>query len=207
VSSTPLTAPLLILSHFGDPPRRICELIAAGCLTARREWDVSSNDIVAASGILTTMHLDQIRAMEWQDAFVHLLDAGGRIAINGHIARPFIPGLEPFAPLARQTRTDLAFDILADHPIFLGVDRLAWRFSRGVAGFYGRGHNPMPDGGIALTGISPERQPLDWVWHRPRGGSVFSHAGNDIWGMTGDEHNRLQVIDNLVAWASGRSDR
>ena len=153
------------------------------------------------------MHLDQIRALEWRDAFEALLDAGGRVAINGHVARPFITGLEPYIPLPRQSLADLSFDVLSPHAIFSDIDRLAWRTSRGVAGFYGRGHNPMPRGGIALTGIGPERRPVDWVWHRPAGGSVFSHAGNDLWGMSESEGKGARVCDNLIAWAAGELDR
>lgn len=202
-----MNKPLLIRSHHGEPPRHLREMIAQGRVETRNEWEVEPRHIRQASGVLTTMHLDQIRALEWHDAFEALLDGGGRIAFNGHVARPIISGLKPYVPLARQSLADLRFDVLAPHSVFLGIDRLDWRTSRGVAGFYGRGHNPMPDGGIALTGIGPEHKPIDWVWHRPGGGSVFSHAGNDLWGMSESEGKGPGVVENLIAWAAGDLQR
>ncbi|QRM33025.1 hypothetical protein [Microvirga sp. VF16] len=195
--------PLLIRSHFGEPPKRVRELIAEGRVITRNEWEVEPGHIREASGVLTTMHLDQIRALGWRDAFEVLLNAGGRVGINGHVARPFIVGLESYVPLPHQSLADLRFDVLAPHSIFAGIDRLEWRTSKGVAGFYGRGHNPMPEGGIALTGIGPGHRPIDWVWHRSGGGVVFSHAGNDLWGMSESEGKGAKVVDNLIAWAAG----
>jgi hypothetical protein len=202
-----MTLPLLIRSHHGDLSRPFAAMIAEGRLSARWEWAVEREHIASAAGILTTMHLDQIRALGWRDAFACLLDRGGRVLVNGHVAKPFIAGLEPFIPLASRSRADLTIHLLADHPVFAGLDRLAWRTSRGVAGFYGRGHNPMPEGGIALTGIGPDRRPIDWVWHRPRGGSVFSHAGNDLWGMSDHAGLAAQVAVNAVAWTAGEFAR
>jgi hypothetical protein len=198
--------PLLIRSHYGEPQQRVRELIADGRVETRNEWEVEPRHIREASGVLTTMHLDQIRALEWCDAFDTLLDSGGRVGINGHVARPFIRGLKSYVPIPRQSLADLRLEALAPHAIFSGIDRLEWRTSRGVAGFYGRGHNPMPEGGIALTGIGPEHRPIDWVWHRPGGGVVFSHAGNDLWGMSESEGKGATIIDNLIAWTAGELD-
>jgi hypothetical protein len=148
------------------------------------------------------MHLDQIRAETWRPALERLLDRGGRIFVNGHVARPFVDGLAPFV-LSGRGQVDLAQTVLADHPVFAGVDRATFQRRRGVAGFYGRGHNPMPAGATALTGVGRDRAPLDWVWRRPAGGAVFSHAGNDLWGNTEDAATNARLADNVIAWVAG----
>lgn len=197
-----MTPPLLIRSHFGGMPQAIAEAAAAGQLAVAWEWDVTPALLAAASGVITTMHLDQIRAETWAADLDALLDRGGHIFINGHVARPFVGGLRPFV-LSGRGQADLEQTVLADHPVFAGVERAQFQRRRGVAGFYGRGHNPMPAGATALTGVGRERAPLDWVWERPGGGAVFSHAGNDLWGNTDDEAVTARLIRNIVAWAAG----
>lgn len=196
-----MTAPLLIHSHHGGLPRAVADLAAAGRLAVVAEWDVTPAVLGATAGVITTMHLDQIRAETWRADLDALLDRGGRVFLNGHVARPFVSGLKPFA-LAGRSQADLVQMVLADHPVFDGVDRAAFQRRRGVAGFYGRGHNPMPQGATALTGIGRDRAPLDWVWQRPGGGAVFSHAGNDLWGNTEDAAVTDRLVRNVVGWAA-----
>lgn len=193
---------LLIRSHFGGVPKGFADAAAAGRLAMPWEWDVTPALLSTARGVITTMHLDQIRAETWRADLDALLDRGGRIWINGHVARPFVTGLKPFV-LAGRGRADLLQTVLADHPVFDGIDRAAFQARRGVAGFYGRGHNPMPEGAVALTGVGAARVPLDWEWHRPGGGVVFSHAGNDIWGNSDDSAVTARLVAAVLAWTAG----
>lgn len=198
-----MTAPLLIRSHHGGLPRAIADLATDGRLVVIAEWDVTPDILHAAGGVITTMHLDQIRAETWRADVDALLDRGGRIFLNGHVARSFISGLKPFV-LSGRGPADLVQTVLADHPVFDGVDRGAFQRRRGVAGFYGRGHNPMPEGATALTGVGRDRAPLDWVWQRSAGGAVFSHAGNDLWGNTEDDAVTERLVRNVVGWVVAR---
>jgi hypothetical protein len=173
-----------------------------GALRLVWEWDLTAADIAGARGIITTMHLDQIRMMEFSAAFEAFLDRGGRLVFNGHVTRPFITGLQPFVPVGGGRRTDFELTPLAEHPIFAGVDRDALQLSRGVAGFYGRGCNPMPDGALALTGVGPDKLPVDWRWLRPGGGAILSHAGNDWWSASAAKPAVSQLADNMMAWTA-----
>lgn len=197
--------PLLVLSHHGDVPQPFRPLVEAGRLAAAWEWDLDPADIAAADGILLTMHLDQTRAVTWADAFEAMLDRGGRILVNGHIALPFLAGLAPFV-LAGRKRDDYRLTILGDHPIFAGVDRLGLEERRGVAGFYGRGHNPLPEGARALTGIGRAAAPLDWVWRRPGGGTILCHAGNDLWISPVDPAGMDRLAANAVGWLAAEME-
>lgn len=194
--------PILIWSHYrGDAPSPFQAHIDAGQIREVREWDITETDFETAPAVLTTMHLDQIRAQSWQPYFSRLLARGGRIALSGHIMRPFLDGLSPYIAAERPGRGGLVLTVLAEHPIFSGIDRIACGSRRGVAGFYGRGHNPMPPGAVALTGLGPTHAPIDWIWDTLEGGSVFSHAGNDLWGVSEDNETTARLISNLVAWA------
>lgn len=72
-----------------------------------------------------------------------------------------------------------------------------------MAGFYGRGCNPLPEGGIAVNGLGPAKVPVDWVWARPTGGRIFSHAGNDL-GSMGLEWNLAgELTRRIIDWVRG----
>ncbi len=196
--------PVLIWSHFRHGSQSPFQKhIDAGMLREVWESEMTEEDFEHAPAIMTTMHLDQIRAENWRSAFSRLLARGGRIAISGHIMRPFLDGLAPYRPAEKCGREGLKLAVLADHPVFDGIDRIYCGTRRGVAGFYGRGHNPMPQGGTALTSVGPARAPIDWVWNRPDGGSIFSHAGNDLWGVAEEPEITERLMDNLVHWLNG----
>lgn len=190
---------LLIHSHFGPPPATYGEHIAAGRLSVIRERDLSADDLVGAGGLITTNHLDQIGFMHYAEAIRSFLARGGRWFFNGHILRPFVEGLGNYVPLDRPKRADLVLTRLNSHPVFDGIDQSSLEENRGVAGFYGRGHNPLPEGGLAVNGIGPQMLPVDWEWSLPTGGRIFSHAGNDLGSMTGERG--LVLADRIVEWA------
>jgi hypothetical protein len=124
------------------------------------------------------------------------------------MVRPFIDGMQPFVPLASQRRSDLALERLAPHPVFAGVAAEAHQTQKGVAGFYGRGHNPPLPGATLLTGIGPGRLPVDWEWLNACGGGLFVHSGNDIWGTADDADVDALIAERIVDWSlAGRSAR
>lgn len=194
---------LLIHSHFGEAPEGYVAAATDGRLAIVRERDLAATDFAAASGLITTTHLDQVGFLKHADAYTALLDRGGRWFFNGHMLRDFVEGLGRYVPLTTPKRADYVLTRLHDHPIFDGIDQRTLEENKGVAGFYGRGHNPLPAGGVAVNGIGPEMRPIDWVWARPAGGHVFSHAGNDLGGMGGDSGNGALLTRRIVAWCAG----
>jgi hypothetical protein len=89
---------------------------------------------------------------------------------------------------------------LVPHPIFADIPLADLETNRGVAGFYGRGHNPTLPALVPVTGLGPARVPVDWV--APVGaGRLFSHAGNDL-GAVGIEQGQAPVPwRRIVEWA------
>lgn len=198
-------AAVFIQSDDGPPPE---PLIAAGCVRVARQVDLSERDLLGACGLITTVYLDQIDFAARRDAIRDFLAGGGRIVFNGHVARPFVEGMRPFAPLASQRRADLALERLTPHPVFEGIPASVHATQKGVAGFYGRGHNPPLHGATSLTGIGPEKLPVDWEWLLAGGGGLFVHAGNDIWGTSDDPEVNALIAERLVAWSlAGQTER
>jgi hypothetical protein len=195
---------LFVQSHSGPVDAEFAQAAESGALRVRREREIEAEDLEAATGLITTIHLDQAGWLDRAAAVRRLLDRGGRWIFNGHILRPFLPGLAVYMPLLRPKRADFALARLAEHPLFAGIDQEKLALNRGVAGFYGRGHNPMPRGGTAINGIGPERLPIDWEWSPPTGGTILVHAGNEFWGCGDDPALKRELAARAVAWAGGR---
>lgn len=193
----------LIVSTDHPPLVYFSNLIEQGELIPVRQDRLSADLIENAAGLIASAGVDQIDLMERRESLEAMLNAGGRMWINGHILRPYIHGLRRFIPLQKPKRSDYALTRLADHPIFEGVSARSLETNQRIAGFYGRGHNPPPEGAIALTGLGPQLEPVDWVWRRPQGGEIFVHAGNDLWGMGDDPEVKKLLARRAVAWCYG----
>jgi hypothetical protein len=168
-----------------------------------RQTALRQADLDGASGLFTTTYLDQIDFMSRKAALAAFLAAGRRMVLNGHVLLPFVAGLQPFRKLASQRRNDLSLKRLSSHAVFEDIPIEAQQTQKGVAGFYGRGHNPPPQGALHLTGIGPDQLPIDWEWLMPGGGGLFVHSGNDIWGTSDDAGVNALVATRLVDWALG----
>ena len=196
-------ATLYIHSAFGDPPGPVCEAAREGWVEIVDQPALDAARLAAAHGIVTGNQLDQDAFLTLRPAVEAFLDAGGRWFFNGHVARPLVAGLIPFVPMAAPKRVDFDLSRLAPHPILDDLDLSQLETNRGVAGFYGRGHNPMPEGAVAVTGLRGGSVPVDWVWCRPAGGHIFSHAGNDL-GEAGREWDLPAMLHRrILDWAKG----
>jgi len=195
---------LFVQSHSGSPGAVFEQAAAAGDLLVVRERELTPAHFDAAGGLITTIHLDQIGWLDHAVPVQRLLARGGRWVFNGHVLRPFLPGLAVYMPIIAPRRDDFALTRLADHPVFAGIDQQQLAKNRGVAGFYGRGHNPLPVGGMAINGIGPNRLPIDWEWSPPEGGQILVHAGNEFWGCGDDASLKTRLAERAIAWAGGR---
>ncbi|AJC83087.1 hypothetical protein IE4803_PC00542 (plasmid) [Rhizobium etli bv. phaseoli str. IE4803] len=203
---TPYT--LYIESDDGPLPAPLAPQLGAGRLRVVRQVDLRPSDFDTACGLIATAYLDQIDFEARAGTIAAFLGTGGRIVFNGHIVRAFIRGMRPFVPLTTQRRSDLAIERLTPHPIFAGISVETHAAQMGVAGFYGRGHNPPLAGATLLTGIGPDKLPVDWEWLQPGGGGLFVHSGNDIWGVSDDAGTNALIAERVVAWSlAGRSER
>jgi len=193
--------PLLVLSAYGPPDRVFAEAIEQGCIAVVHDTELE-DAIERTSALITTMHLDQVGFQRHARAVKALLARGGRLFFNGHLVVPFLPELRPFVPLARRRRQDFELVRLSDHSIFDGLDIGLLATRKGVAGFYGRGHVPPPSGAEAITGLGPDRVPVDWEWRTPYGGVIFMHAGNELWSMGEDESGQMcgLLARRVLSW-------
>ncbi|AVY95403.1 hypothetical protein DAI18_16140 [Microvirgula aerodenitrificans] len=189
----------------GDPPppALFARPELAARLTAIDIYALKRQSLASFSALFIAAGSDQRELLEQKPALTRYLHAGGVLVCNGHVVDPYVDGLTPFRPLPAFDVEQLTVHRLRSHPVHDGIDMRDLTFRHGVAGFYGRGCNPPPDGAVPVTGLGPARLPVDWEWSPPGGGRLFMHAGNDLWGC-GDSGARCLPVQ-LVAWALSAS--
>lgn len=174
---------------------------------------LGAHELMAYDSILIPSQVDQRALVQHRPTLIRFLNQGGTLVINGHIAYDFCPGLSFFVPTTHRKLDALRIERVAPHPIFDGVDTDDLTFRKGIAGFYGRGSNPPPQGAIALHVLQLDRLVVDWLWQRPDGGRILMHSGNDLW-MYAENDSRMyakggnsaaRIAPQLLSWLANES--
>lgn len=194
---------IYVKSAFETPAVPVGDAAARGDVVIVEQADLMPELLSAHKGLITGNQLDQNAMLAMKPALADFLGAGGRWFFNGHMVRPLVDGMAQYRPIVDPKRADLDLAAINPHPIFTGLDLKRLETNKGVAGFYGRGCNPLPEGAVAVNGLGADQVPVDWVWERPAGGRIFSHSGNDLasigleWGLAPELNRRI------IAWANG----
>jgi hypothetical protein len=149
--------------------------------------------------------VDQEFLMREREVISGFLAAGRVIVFCGQLLRPWLPGCGAFVPAPISSYRDYVVQIVADHPVFAGVDPHDLTFRRGVAGFFARGHNPPPPGGEVLARLAGG-QPVTWLDRSTTAGTLFVHAGNDFIGFA-DDSTAARLGPQLVDWVEAEATR
>lgn len=200
MTPTPYKGLYLVSAAGGGRPQSFLDPPNGELFDAAPLYDLPTLDLTRTPGLVIDMHADQCFLAEQAGLVEAYLAGGGSILFNGHIAYPVFDGCAPFVPLASRGIDDLNIAPLADHPVLSGLDIPALGIRKGVRGFYGRGHNPMPPGARAITGIGPDRLPVDWALDRPDGGRLFVHGGNDLWATPERDADTARIVRNVWCW-------
>ncbi|WP_319518665.1 hypothetical protein [uncultured Martelella sp.] len=192
-----------VKSAYEGPSEVFRAAAAEGLVRIVDQADLSAEHLTGHRGLITGNQLDQNEMLDLRDALSAFLDRGGRWFFNGHMLRPLLGGMAQYRPIAAPKRADFDLSPVNAHPIFDGIDLKKLETNKGVAGFYGRGCNPPPDGAVVVNGLGPDAVPVDWVWARPEGGRIFSHAGNDLATMGREWDLPATLAARIIAWADG----
>lgn len=157
-------------------------------------------DLAGYRGLLVNIHADQRYLAQRRAQLEAFLGQGGTIVVCGQVATPFLAELQPFVPMQNYRLDDLRVKLERPHPVWAGVDANDLTFRRGVAGFYGRGHNPPPDGATVINTLGPRRVPVDFVCRPAAGGRLLVHAGNDLWGYLDAGTSAARMAPQLFDW-------
>lgn len=113
-------------------------------------YAIGSVDLTRYPALIITPNADQEHLARRQRVIRDYLDGGGVVVFGGHLHRDWLPGASMFVPLTNRSLDGYRVVEVADHPISRGMGT-ELTFRRGVAGFFARGHHPLPLGAEVLT--------------------------------------------------------
>jgi hypothetical protein len=128
------------------------------------------------------------------------LDGGGVLLFGGQLHRDWLPGASTFVPLPRPSQAAYRVSRLADHPIFAGIEPDDLTFRRGVAGFFARGHHPLPPGAEVLVRLGGG-EPATYIDRTSTRGTIVVHANGDLLGYDGSDNTASRLSGQLIDWA------
>lgn len=194
---------IYLKSAYGKPLSSMIEATERGEAVIVEQQDLTPEVLLAHNGLITEQQLDQDALLKLKPALETFLDNGGRWFFNGHIMRSLVDGLLQYQPIATPRRSDFDLSAVNPHPLYDGIDLKKLETNKDVAGFYGRGCNPLPERAIAVNGLGAAKVPVDWVWARPRGGRIFSHSGNDLGSMGMEWGLAPELSARILTWTNG----
>ncbi len=193
--------PALALS-YGFPDGTMAKLTshpdAVGGITTHDLYGLPALDLNKFGALLVSMHIDQRFLASRAEQIASFLQDGGTVIANGHLAYPFLPGMNGFHPLENYGLKDLAVRRLMDHAVWAGVSENDLTFRRGVAGFYGRAWHEPPKGAMVVHVLGTPDRPLDFIYRVGRGRVLF-HGGNDLW-QYGGADSAGRILPQLLHW-------
>lgn len=231
MTSEPHGAPRSSTARHGAQPGRIIALStmphlgsgmgaqpARGAIEHVDIYRLADLDLADVTGISISGMCDQEYLSRHQAKLEAFVRAGGRMLINGHVAKPFLPGLPKWRKLVFTQPADLVVEAAMPHALWRGVDLADVLYRTGVpgvhtrqelekigvAGFYGRGYAVrLPEGATVINTIGPLRAPIDYTF--PLGmGEVVVHQGLDLAAFFGIPGSTLGNFEtNIHAWLGG----
>ncbi|WP_420819461.1 phosphate starvation-inducible protein PhoH [Paenibacillus thalictri] len=144
------------------------------------QYDLPSYDLLGAGHkfLVIDEFIDQELMLEQKDQVRAFLDQGNILFFSGHLFRPWIPGASLFVPKTIRNHHDYTVTVL-DHPIFAGVKSEDITYNKGVAGFFSRGHHPVPEGAEVLLRLAGE-EPITYIDRFSTKGTIVVHAGRNL---------------------------
>ncbi len=147
-------------------------------------YAIGSIDLARYAALIIRSNVDQEHLARRQRVIRDYLDRGGVVVFGGHLHRDWLPGASAFVPLTNQSLDGYRVVEVADHPIFRGMGT-ELTFRRGVAGFFARGHHPLPEGAEVLTRLFGG-EPATYLDRVSTAGTIIVQATSDLLGYCGD---------------------
>ncbi|MGH3719469.1 MAG: hypothetical protein ACRDRI_11655 [Pseudonocardiaceae bacterium] len=160
-------------------------------------YSLGSAPLARYGVLIVTSTVDQEHLARHRGVIRRFLDGGGVVIFGGHLYRDWLPGASPFVPLAELSLAAYQVVEVANHVIFHGIAPDELTFRRGVAGFFARGHHPVPEGAQVLTRLAGG-QPATYLDRVSTAGTILVQATSDLLGYCGA---------TLLDWAIAESAR
>ncbi len=134
------------------------------------------------------------------------LDEGKVVVWSGQLFRSWLPGCGTFIPAKIRSHHDYTVEVVTPHPIFEGVDPADLTYRRGVAGFFARGHHPLPEGAEVILALAGG-EPIVYIDRATTAGTILAHAGTGLLGWADSTSTAVRINMQLLAWMRDEAER
>jgi hypothetical protein len=143
--------------------------------------------------------IDQELLLKEKERIRRFVDSGKVLVFGGHLFLPWLPGAASFIPKEIRNHRDYEVIIKEAHPIFEGVNTNELSYRRGVAGFFARGHHPLPAGAEVLLTL-PDGEPTLYIDRVSTDGTLFVSSGNALLGYQNPQESTGQITKRFIEW-------
>ncbi|ALS24978.1 MULTISPECIES: hypothetical protein [Paenibacillus] len=184
-------------SHFVDA--RMNDLCYKNDLAFLDVYELPDADLEPYVGMVIPGLIDQEFLTKEKECIRRFLDSGKVLVFSGHLFRPWLPGGSNFVPKTIRSHRDYHVSIHRPHPIFEGVLPEDMTYKQGVAGFFARGHHPVPEGAEVLLTL-PGGEPIVYIDRNSTRGTILVHSGNDLLGYHSNDNTSGRIGPQLLRW-------
>lgn len=163
-------------------------------------YQLARVDLRPFAVVVVPSMIDQEHLARHRSVIRTYLDGGGVLVFGGQLHRDWLPGAARFVAIDPPSLRAYQVTEIADHPIFAGVEPEDLTFRRGVAGFFARGHHPVPAGAQVLVRLSGG-QPVTYLDQVSTAGTILLQANGDLLGYGRDDRTAGRIPGQLIDWA------
>ncbi len=171
------------------------------------QYAFAETDLTPFKAIVVHDFIDQLYMEKHKEKIAAFLNAGKIVVWAGHLVTPWLPGCAIFTPKEIKNHADYEISIVKEHPVFEGVNPDEMTYNKGVAGFFARGsHTPVPAGSEVLLSL-PEDTPITYIDRTTTKGTIFVHAGRDLFAQRMQSKTTDRISTQLLQWIHDEYER
>lgn len=163
------------------------------------QYDLAQTKLDDYHCLAISRYVDQEFLMTQKEKIKEFLNQKKIVTFCGHIFCDWLPGTSHFIPKEITNFLDYTVSIAKPHPIFEGVLPDDMTFSKGVAGFFAKGHHPVPEGAEVLLTL-PDQEPITYIDRHSTKGTIFVHGGKDLFINKNQNNSTNRISDQLIQW-------
>ncbi|MEK3916972.1 phosphate starvation-inducible protein PhoH [Paenibacillus sp. FSL H7-0331] len=195
-----LTQDFLVLnacSSFAE--QRVKDSRYQNDFTFQDVYELPSIDLTPYKCMIINGLIDQEYLNKEKARIADFLAQGKVILFGGHLFRPWLPGGSSFIPKTIRSFNDYAITFANPHPIFEGVEPDDLTYNKGVAGFFARGHHPLPPEAEVLLFLGGA-EPIMYIDRLSTKGTIVVHAGSDLLSYSNHPNTAGRITPQLIDW-------
>lgn len=162
-------------------------------------YDLHETDLSPYICLIIGGSSDQEYLLKHKEIIANFLNEGKIIIFGGHLFRPWLPGGQDFIPREIKSHLDYHITILEEEPFFAGVNPLEMTYRKGVAGFFARGHHPMPEGATPLLAL-PDGEPTLYIDRVTTKGTLMVSSGATLFGFEHFNDSTQPITQRAINW-------